>query len=99
MSVRPRMTVQISGDKPGSREVKIYFNPQARERFVAELMKLDRSDDHFHVFNFEECGGLRMSEIPYSPDDEVIPALKVLLRYDDWDEKYFPHMMTPPKDD
>ena len=97
MTNRPRMTVQINGEV-GSQEVQIYLNPEARHWLIAELQKLDRSDDHFHVFSFEDWGGLQLSDVPYGPSDKTVPALKVLLRYDDWDAEYFPHVMAPPPD-
>jgi hypothetical protein len=91
------MTVQIDG-APGSQEAQIYLNPEARQWLIAQLNKLDRRDDHFHVFSFEDWDGLQLSDIPYSPNDKTVPALKVLLRQDDWDEQYFPHVMEPPKE-
>jgi hypothetical protein len=91
------MTVQVNGEA-GSQEVEIYLNPEARQWLITELQKLDRSDDHFHAFSFEEWDGLQLSDIPYRPGDTTAPALKVLLRHDDWDEQYFPHVMALPSE-
>jgi len=93
----PRMTIQVSGD-PGGQEVEILLNPEARKWLIAALNKLDRADDHFHAFTFEEWDGLQLSAIPYGPGDTPAVALKVLLRYDDWDAEHFPHVMVRPPD-
>lgn len=97
MTARPRMTVQISGQE-GAQEVEIYLNPEARRWLIAQLTKLDRTDDHFHAFSFEEWEGLQLSKVPYDPEDKPACALKMLLRYDDWDAEYYPHVMVPPDD-
>lgn len=96
MTDRPRMTVQVSAGTGLDREVEIYLNPEARRILVAELTKLNRTDDHFHVFSFEDWNGLQLSEVPYSAGDTPVAALKVLLRYDDWDAEHFPHVMASP---
>lgn len=98
MSERPRMTVVIDGEVKGSREVQLLLNPVARDLLVAELMKLDRSNDHFHLLSFEEWSELTLSTIPYTTGDELVPAVKVSLRYDDWDAEHFPHVMATPAD-
>ncbi len=98
MIPRPRMTVQATPGSGLDREVEIYLNPEARRMLIAELTKLDRTNDHFHVFSFEDWNGLQLSEIPYSPGDAPVTALKVLLRYDDWDAEHFPHVMESPSD-
>ncbi len=97
MTARPRMTVQISGDE-GGQKVEIYLNPEARQWLIAQLTGLSRANDHFHAFTFDDWEGLQLSSVPYSPGDRPAAALKVLLRYDDWDAKYFPHVMAPPDD-
>lgn len=97
MKARPRMTIQVNGET-GAQEVQIYLNPEARDWLIEQLNKLDRKDDHFHAFSFEDWDGLQLSDIPYSPGDNPACALKVLLRQDDWDEQYFPHVMEPPKE-
>jgi hypothetical protein len=91
------MTIQVSGVE-GGQEVEIYINPEARRWLVAELNKLDRVNDHFHAFSFDDCEGLQLSSISYSPEEKTACALKVLLRYDDWDAEHFPHVMVPPAD-
>jgi hypothetical protein len=97
MAARPRMTIQVIGEA-GSQEVQVYLNPEARQWLIAQLNKLDRQDDHFHAFSFDEWDGLQLSDIPYSAGDKLACALKVLLRYDDWDAEHFPHVMEPPKE-
>jgi len=99
MTNRPRMTVQVGSGSGLDSEVEIYLNPEARRILIAELTKLDRTNDHFHVFSFDDSNGLQLSEIPYSTGDMPVCALKVLLRYDDWDAEYFPHVMEPPSNE
>lgn len=93
MADRPRFTVQIDGS-----EVILYLNPEARSRLIAELQHLDRRSDHFHVLGPEVGDELQTSQIPYRPDDQLAYSMKVCLRYDDWDEEHFPHVMAPPPD-
>jgi hypothetical protein len=95
MTERPRMTVQVSNGTGLDREVEILLNPAARRLLVSQLEKLDRGDDHLHVFSFEE-DSLALSEIPYRDGDQPVCALKISLRYDDWDEEHFPHVMKQP---
>ncbi len=91
MSERPRLTVQIDGS-----EVILCLNPEARRQLIAELQNLDRQSDHFHVLGPEVGDDLQVSQIPYRPEDQLAYALKVCLRYDDWDAEHFPHVMAPP---
>ena len=97
MTARPRMTIQVNGAE-GGQEVEIYLNPEARQWLIAQLSGLDRANDHFHAFSFEEWEGLQLSTVPYGAEDKPVSALKVLLRYDDWDTEYYPHVMVPPDD-
>ena len=80
--------ITINETKSGYFE--LWMNPKGRELLVKKLMQLDVSDDHFHIGQRED---LEVSSIPYRPDDKIIEWGKVYLRYDDWDEKHFPHVM------
>lgn len=91
MTERPRLTVQIDGS-----EVILYLNPEARSRLISELQNLDRHNDHLHVLGPEVGDELQTSQIPYRPDDLLAYSMKVCLRYDDWDDEHFPHVMAPP---
>ena len=95
MTERPRMTVQVSNGTGLDREVEILLNPAARRLLISQLERLDRSDDHLHVFSFEE-DSLTLSEVPYKEDDQPVCALKISLRYDDWDAQHYPHVMEQP---
>lgn len=93
MSERPRLTVQIDGS-----EVVLYLNPEARSRLLAELLHLDRRNDHLHVLGPEVGDELHLSQIPYGRDAQLAYSMKVCIRYDDWDDEYFPHVMASPPD-
>jgi hypothetical protein len=95
MTERARLTVQINGRDD---DVTLYLNPAARERLIAELLKLNRADDHFYILGPETGDELQTSQIPYEPGDQLAWSVKVLLRYDDWDEEHFPHVMAPMPD-
>ena len=97
MAERPRLTVQIDGNDEGA-EVILHLNPAARDRLIAELLKLDRTDDHFHILGPEAGDELQKLQIPYEPDDRLAYSVKVVLRHDDWDEEHFPHVMAPIPD-
>jgi len=86
----PRLTISRSN----AGEVQVLMNPEARDRLIQLLQKLSPSNDHFHLQAVEDNNLLQLSEIPYREDDEVFSAVKVLLRLDEWDRKYFPHVMT-----
>lgn len=93
MSDRPRLTVQIDGS-----EVILCLNPEARTRLISELQSLGRDNDHFHVLGPEAGDVLHTSQIPYVPGDRLAYALKVCLRYDDWDAEHFPHVMNSDRE-
>jgi len=50
-------------------------------------------NDHFHLFSFQDDDELRLSEIPYHEGDKIFTAAKIMLRMDEWDKKFFPHVM------
>lgn len=98
MAERKRMTVEVSVAN-GSAEVQLFLNPAARKQLIEELLKLDRIDDHFHVYNYDAVGDdFQLYQTPYNAGQAVAAHFKVLLRYDDWDAEHFPHVMVPPLD-
>lgn len=99
MAERKRMTLEVSVGENGSAEAQLYLNPAARKQLIEELLKLDRTDDHFHVYDYDAVGDdFQLYQTPYRPGQPVACHFKVMLRYDDWDEEHFPQVMTPPKD-
>ena len=81
---------RITINKTKNGEFELWMNPEGRDLFISELIKLNRCNDHFHVgYQFP----VEVSSIPYRSDDEIIEWGKVYLRYDDWDKKHFPHVM------
>jgi hypothetical protein len=41
------------------------------------------------------CGAeLDIGMVAYGQSDRVIPTAKVMLRLDEWDHKYYPHVMV-----
>lgn len=92
---KPRITFGVCDD---GQEVRIYVNPEGRLLLIQELAHLSEQSDHFHMHpEHEPNPEVPMRTIPYVPSEETIPYhVKVMLRPDDWDLEYFPHVM---KDD
>ncbi|MEQ1493512.1 MAG: hypothetical protein ABL932_23500 [Terricaulis sp.] len=92
--MKPRVTVCTRAD--GTFE--ILLNEAGRDLMVKELQRLDRSWDHFHLDYYVDPDiadgtDVVLSSIPYRDDDTVLENGKVLLRPDDWDQQYFPHVV------
>lgn len=92
--MKPRITVSLrpSGD------FELHLNEAGRDLLVAELQRLDRRSDHFHLDwvgdpEMEDQVEAPLRGIPYAPDDKVLLNGKVLFRPDDWDELYYPHVL------
>ena len=93
-----RITICICAD--GSFE--LLLNEAGRDLMIEELKRLDRKWDHFHLDHYDDpdiadATDLILSAIPYRDDDKVIEHGKILLRPDDWDHEYFPHVMKATK--
>ncbi len=88
-----RMTIAMDVDPDG--ELRIYVNPEGREWLVKELQRLSAENDHFHLFS-PEWGGDDLNNVPYDDKDRIVHGAKVLLRLDEWDQQYFPHVMKRP---
>jgi hypothetical protein len=93
--MKPRVTVCTRPD--GTFE--ILLNEAGRDLMIAQLKRLDRSWDHIHLDYFEdsdlaEATEVRLSPVPYNADDAVLEHGKILLRPDDWDQQYFPHVLS-----
>ena len=72
-------------------ELLIYVNEEGRQLLISELSGLSRRSDHSH-FGTWEGAEVELRSIPYSPGDTIIHAAKIMLRPDDWDREYFPHV-------
>ena len=90
--MKPRVTVSRTSDG----ELEIWMNREGRDKFVAELQRLGEHSDHFHLGPDEDTAEFLLSTVAYRPTDEVISYAKVLFRPDEWDRKYFPHVLGEP---
>ena len=94
--MKPRVTVCTRAD--GTFE--ILLNEGGRHLMMKELHRLDSSWDHFHLDYYADpdiadATDVALSVVPYREDDKVLEHGKVLLRPDDWDRQYFPHVLGP----
>lgn len=91
---KPRITVSLTPDG----DFEIALNEAGRDLLVSELQRLDRRWDHFHLDHYvepelQDATDVALAVVPYSEGDRVLLSGKVLLRPDDWDREYFPHVM------
>lgn len=89
-----RVTVCVRAD--GGFE--ILLNEAGRDLLVEELSRLDRRWDHFHLDHFADpeiadSTDVMLSVVPYRSGDKCLENGKILLRPDDWDREYFPHVL------
>ena|ERR1051325_2638931 len=85
----PRIT--INRNKDG--EVEIWINESGRDLLVKELSELNNRNDHFHLSEYGSNVGIPMRSKPYHSTDEIFTSGKVLLRLDEWDAEFFPHVL------
>ncbi len=79
--------------EPG--ELLVYLNPEGRDLLLKELARLDERWDHVHLQDENWTIDVPLQTRAYVPDQEdIIDCVKILFRPDDWDEKYFPHVMA-----
>lgn len=93
--MKPRVTASLCPD--GTFE--LHLNEAGRDLLVKELQRLDRKWDHFHLDHYDEpelsdATDVPLAVIPYNQEDRVLRNGKVLLRPDDWDQEYYPHVMA-----
>lgn len=84
----PRITINR---KDG--ELQIWLNPEGRDLLVQELLRLSEQNDHFHLMPEDMDGEVPTRSRAYDPDAEIIQWGKVLFRPDEWDARYFPHVL------
>ena len=89
--MKPRITMNTDADGV----LEIWLNEQGRDLLVRELQALSEKSDHFHLGSF---GGadVQVKDRAYRPTDTVLHAGKVLFRTDEWDRRYFPHVIEDP---
>lgn len=91
--MKPRVTVCLRPE--GTFE--LLLNEAGRDLLVRELQSLNREWDHFHLDGYDEPElptDVPLSAVAYNDDDQVLRHGKVLLRPDDWDRQYYPHVMV-----
>ena len=76
----------------------IYVNEAGRDLLVDELRGLSRKNDHFHGGDYPGAE-VELRTISYVASEQIVRAVKVLFRPDDWDREYFPHVMAEPAED
>lgn len=93
---KARITVVVTKDDKGEpAEVFFYFNPEGRDLIVSELTHLNDKSDHFHMHPAEWEMEVPLEMRAYVPEQETCMShVKMMFRTDEWDEKYFPHVMT-----
>jgi hypothetical protein len=83
--MKPRITLNMTAGG----ELEIWVNETGRDRLVQELQALNERNDHFHLGWFE----VEVSARAYRPTDTIIEYGKVLFRTDEWDRRFFPHVL------
>jgi hypothetical protein len=87
--MRPRITISRSKDG----KLEIHLNEAGRDLLVRELLHLSERNDHFHFMPETTDGEVPVRSRPYREGDEVFEWGKVLFRPDEWDARYFPHVL------
>lgn len=87
--MKPRITVDINAEG----ELEIWVNEAGRDLLVRELRHLSEDSDHFHLGPEDLDGEVPVQTRAYREGDRVIEWGKVMLRPDEWDARYFPHVL------
>jgi hypothetical protein len=85
---QPRITLSVTADGL----FEMHLNPEGRDLLVQELRALTATNEHFHI-GPAPYGELEVASKAYREGDRVLEYGKVYLRLDEWDEKYFPHVL------
>ncbi len=98
---KPRITLTFSKPgKSGTPSISLYLNPAGRDLLVQQLCDLTEQNEHFHLQDEKWTIDIPLRQIAYNPAEEtVIEDAKILLRLDEWDRQYFPHVMTDVPND
>jgi hypothetical protein len=84
----PRITINVTAGG----EFEMWLNLEGRDLLVQELQALTIKNEHFHI-GPAPIGDLEVANKAYHEGDRVLEWGKVYLRTDEWDEKYFPHVL------
>ncbi|HPA37748.1 MAG TPA: hypothetical protein PLV04_03315 [Phenylobacterium sp.] len=87
----PRITFTLTD---GS--LDIYLNPEGRDLLVRELQGLSERNDHVHFGPAEMEYEVPTRPIAYREGEVVVEWGKILFRPDEWDAKYYPHVLELP---
>lgn len=88
--MKPRITVSLTED--GTLEIAL--NEMGRDQLVRELQALSEKNDHFHLAPPESgYAEITVAMQGYRATDEVIGYGKVMLRPDEWDRRFYPHVI------
>ena len=93
--MKPRITFSIKPD--GAFDISL--NEAGRALLIQQLQALNERREHFHLDHNDWEGGadhtdVPLAAVPYDPQDRVLRNGKVLFRPDEWDLKYYPHVMV-----
>jgi hypothetical protein len=93
------MTARVTICQRSDGTFEILVNEAGRDLLVTELQRLDREWDHFHLDHFDDpeiafATDVQLATVPYNDGDKIFQTGKVLLRPDDWDAEYFPHVLV-----
>jgi hypothetical protein len=88
VAMKARITINMN--KGG--ELEIWLNEEGCDLLVRELQRLGEKNDHFHLMP-ENMGEVGVSNRPYRDGDTVIEWGKVMFRTEEWDARYFPHVL------
>jgi hypothetical protein len=93
--MKARVTVCMRADDT----FEILLNEAGRDLMVRQLQRLDRHWDHFHLDYYADpetanATDVALSVIPYRDDDRCFENGKILLRPDEWDREFFPHVLA-----
>jgi hypothetical protein len=84
----PRITLNLT--EKG--ELEIWLNHEGRDLLARKLEALTEKSEHFHLDTFEGAE-LQACAKPYRATDKIIHSAKILFRTDEWDRKYYPHVL------
>ncbi len=86
--MKPRITLSLDRDD----QIEIWINEAGRDALVQELQALSPQNDHFHL-QPEGFQGVPTQSRGYRDGDHVLDWGKVLFRPDEWDQRFFPHVL------
>lgn len=86
--MKPRFTISLSKNNV----IELYINEIARDILIQQLTGLNKTSDHVHL-SANWPAEIELSEKKYTSSDTVFTEAKILLRPDEWDKEYYPHVL------